>query len=118
MDIIFINGLRFDAIIGIYDRERVEPQPLVIDLEMAIDIREAAATGNLDASLNYAAISERIIQFCQQAQALLIETLAEDLSHTLMSEFNIQGMRLSIHKPNAVPEARSVGLKIARGVSF
>lgn len=115
MDKIFIKGLSFDCIIGIYDRERVEPQPLVIDLEMSCDIRAAAQTGDLNQSLNYAAISDAIIAFTQSAKAELIETLAEDLCFYLQNHFNIMGMRLTIHKPNAVPEARSVGVSITRG---
>ena len=115
MDKIFINQLGFDCIIGIYARERIEPQPLLIDLEMACDIRPAAQNNDLDASLNYAAISESIINFCQQAQAELLETLAEQLWSHLQSEFNILGVKLTIHKPNAVPEAKSVGVSIIRG---
>lgn len=115
MDKIFINQLSFDCIIGIYARERVEPQPLLIDLEMACDIRTAALNNDLSASLNYAAISDSIISFCQQAQAELLETLAEQLWAHLKSEFGISGIKLAIHKPNAVPEAKSVGVSIVRG---
>lgn len=115
MDKIFINQLSFDCIIGIYARERVEPQPLLIDLEMACDIRPAAENNDLDASLNYAAISDSIISFCQQAQAELLESLAEQLWAHLRSEFSIAGIKLTIHKPNAVPEAKSVGVSIVRG---
>lgn len=115
MDKIFINGLRFDCIIGIYDRERIEPQPLVLDLEMSCDIRAAAQTGDLDKSLNYAAISEAVIVFTQAAKAELLETLAEDICIFLQTRFGITGLKLTIHKPNAVPEARSVGVSITRG---
>lgn len=115
MDKIFINQLSFNCIIGIYPRERIEPQPLRIDLEMACDIRPAAQTNDLQKSLNYAAISESIIRFCQTAKAELLETLAEELWGHLQQTFGIQGARLTIHKPNAVPEAQSVGVSIVRG---
>ena len=115
MDKIFINQLGLNCIIGIYPRERIEPQPLIIDLEMACDIRPAAQTGDLSKSLNYAAISASIIEFCQQTQAELLETLAENLWAHLQSDFGILGVKLTIHKPNAVPEARSVGVSIVRG---
>ena len=115
MDKIFINQLCFDCIIGIYPRERVVPQPLCIDLELTCDIRPAAETNNLDKSLNYAAISESVMDFCQQAQAELLEALAEQLWAHLQECFGIQGARLTIHKPQAVPEAASVGISIVRG---
>lgn len=115
MDKILINGLRFDAIIGIYPRERREPQPIEISLSLACDIRQSAISGDLSDSLNYAAISETIIRFTQKRQAQLIETLAEELWQHLQSQFNIEGAQISILKPNAVPEARSVGVSITRG---
>lgn len=118
MDKIFIKQLRFDCIIGIYPRERVEPQPLLIDLEMACDIRPAAETRDLNLSLNYAAISESIIGYCQAAKAELLETLAEELWTHLRSEFGVIGIKLTIHKPKAVPEASSVGVCIIRGQFF
>lgn len=118
MDTIFIQGLRFDAIIGIYPQERIKKQPMVVDIEMATDIKPAAINNDLDSSINYAAVSEAVIQFCVAAEAELLETLAENLAEYLMREFNISGLRLSIGKPIAVPEAQLVGVKIARGISF
>lgn len=115
MDKVFIKQLSFDCIIGIYPRERVEPQPLLVDLEMACDITPAALNNDLEQSLNYAAISESIIRFCQNRQAELLETLAQELWHHLHDDFNVLGVKLTIHKPNAVPEARSVGVSIVRG---
>ncbi|MFA7388357.1 MAG: dihydroneopterin aldolase, partial [Thiohalobacteraceae bacterium] len=44
MDIIFLRDLRIDALIGIYDWERRVKQTISLDLEMATDIRKAAAT--------------------------------------------------------------------------
>lgn len=114
MDSIFIEGLRFSCIIGIYERERIEPQPLEIDLDMQTDIRVAARSGDLDQSLNYAEISEQIIAFCQRKRAELIETLAEELAEMLLESFNTQQLTLTIRKPMAVPEATSVGVRITR----
>lgn len=115
MDKIFINRLRLDCIIGIYPNERIKLQPLEIDLEMCCDIRTAASTKDLNKSLNYAAISDAVIHFCQQAKAELLETLAEDLCSMLAKDFGVEGVKLTIHKPKAVPEAQSVGVSISRG---
>ncbi len=115
MDTIFINRLRFNCILGIYPQERINSQPIEIDLEMQTDIRPAAQTENLELSLNYAEISERIIAFSQQRKAELIETLAEELTAHLLDDYPlIDTLTLSIHKPVAVPQAASVGVRITR----
>ena len=60
MDIVFIRGLRIEAVIGIYDWEREIRQPLFFDLEMATDIRKAAASDNIEDTLDYKTISKRL----------------------------------------------------------
>jgi hypothetical protein len=46
MDIIFLGGLKVDTIIGIYDWEREIKQTVILDIEMAYDIKKAAAMSN------------------------------------------------------------------------
>ncbi|MAB23632.1 MULTISPECIES: dihydroneopterin aldolase [Pseudomonas] len=117
MDQVFIKGLTTDAVIGIYDWERTIRQPLIFDLDMAWDIRPAAAHENIDATLNYAAISEFIITFVQASEFLLVETLAEKLAAKLRKEFDIPWLRLRVTKPDAVKQAAGgVGVLIERGV--
>ena len=62
MDIVYIRDLRIDTIIGIYDWERQVRQTVSIDLEMATDIRQAAATDDIQYALNYKAVSKRLIK--------------------------------------------------------
>ncbi|MEH6491522.1 dihydroneopterin aldolase [Halopseudomonas sp.] len=117
MDQVFIKGLTTDAVIGVYDWERTIRQPLIFDLDMAWDIRPAAADEDLAATLNYAAISEYIINFVEASSFLLVETLAEQLVAKLRKEFHIPWMRLRVTKPAAVKQATGgVGVVIERGV--
>lgn len=117
MDQVFIKGLTTDAVIGVYDWERTLRQPLIFDLDMAWDIRPAAADEDLAATLNYAAISEYIINFVEASAFLLVETLAEQLAVQLRKEFHIPWLRLRVTKPTAVKQAAGgVGVVIERGV--
>ncbi|MGN0920304.1 MAG: dihydroneopterin aldolase [Cellvibrio sp.] len=115
MDIVYIRDLRIDTIIGIYDWEREVRQTVSIDLEMATDIRQAAATDNIEYALNYKAVSKRLIQYVEERNALLVETLAEELAQIIRDEFNVAWLRLRLSKPGAVRGAQDVGLIIERG---
>ena len=53
MDIIFIQGLKVNTVIGIYDWERKIRQEIVLDIEMSADISTAASTDHIDQTLNY-----------------------------------------------------------------
>ncbi|QFY44388.1 dihydroneopterin aldolase [Candidatus Methylospira mobilis] len=115
MDIIFLRGLEIETIIGIYDWERVTLQTVVLDLEMATDIREAARSEQIEHCLDYKAISMRLLEFVRGSQFLLVETLAERVAEIVLTEFNVPWLRLSVDKKGAVPAARGVGVIIERG---
>ncbi|MGR2739766.1 dihydroneopterin aldolase [Billgrantia sp. Q4P2] len=115
MDRILIESLEFETVIGVYDWERTIRQRLTLDLELAADIRPAAAGDDLTRTLDYAAISQRIVRFADEHDFALVETFAERLAQRLMDEFAVPWLRLTLRKPGAVPAAAAVGVRIERG---
>ncbi len=115
MDIVYIRDLQVDTIIGIYDWEREVRQTISLDLEMASDIREAAATDDIQYALNYKAVSKRLIAYLENRDAQLVEALAEEVATIVREEFNVPWVRLRLSKPGALRGARDVGLIIERG---
>src|ERR1700750_101220 len=116
MDIVFIEDLRIDAVIGIYDWERRIRQTLSIDLEMAFDNRRPAASDDIADTLNYKSISKRLQAYVQASSFGLVETLAERCAEIVREEFGVSWVRLKLSKPGAVRGARAVGVRIERGV--
>ncbi len=115
MDIVFIEALRIDALIGIYDWERRAKQPVILDLEMAFDNRVPAASDHIEDTLDYKAVSKRLIGFVGDSSFGLVETLAERCAEIVMREFGVRWLRLKLSKPGAVRGARAVGVVIERG---
>lgn len=115
MDKVIIKGLTADTVIGVYDWEREIRQQLVLDLELGTNIQPAAETDNLALTLDYAAISARIIAYIGAGEFQLIETMAEKIAQLLMTEFSITWLKLTLYKPGAVSEADTVGVVIERG---
>ena len=115
MDIVYIRDLQIQTIIGIYDWEREVRQTVSVDLEMATDIRQAAATDDIQYALNYKAVSKRVIAYVEERSALLVESLAEEIAVLVREEFNVPWLRLRLSKPGALRGARDVGLVIERG---
>ena len=114
MDHVFIEGLQIDTVIGIYDWERKIRQPLVFDLELAFDNRVPAATDAIGDTLDYKAISHRIVEFVSASSFGLVETLAERVAAIVLDEFAVTRVRLKLSKPGAVRGARAVGVSIER----
>ena len=115
MDIIFLRDLRIETVIGIYDWEREIKQTVVLDLEMATDIRKAAATDAIDDTLDYKAVAKRLIAFVEESSFGLVETLAERCAAIVLDEFDVPWVRLTLNKQGAVRGARDVGVIIERG---
>ena len=114
MDKVFIEGLEIDALIGIYDWERRIRQTLRFDLEMGFDNRKPAATDDIADTLNYKAVSKRLVEFVSQSDYGLVETLAERCAEIVLAEFGVSWLRLKLSKPGAVRGAVAVGVIIER----
>ncbi len=115
MDIIYLNDLRIDTVIGIFDWERRIRQTVVFDLEMGADIRKAAASDDIADTLNYKAVAKRLIQFVSESEFQLVETLAEKVAAIILDEFGVPWVRVRLNKQGAVRGARDVGVIIERG---
>ena len=115
MDTIFLTDLRVETIVGIWNWERQMPQTVSIDLEMAADVQTAAAAEDLEATLDYKAVSKRVVSLVKESQFKLVETMAESIAQTVMTEFSVPWVRVRVHKPRAISAASDVGVCIERG---
>lgn len=114
-DYVFIEDLRIETVIGIYDWERKIRQVVALDLEMAFDNTKPAASDRIDDTLDYKRVSKRLIAFVGESHFELVETLAERCAEIVMREFDVPWLRLKLSKPGAVTGAKAVGVVIERG---
>ncbi len=115
MDIVFLRDLQIETVIGIFDWERRTRQTIVLDLEMSADVARAAASDHIDDTLNYKAVAKRLIEFVNQSEFQLVETLAERCAQIIRNEFGVRWVRLTLNKKGAVRDATDVGVIIERG---
>jgi dihydroneopterin aldolase len=113
-DKVFIEGLQIEALIGIYDWERRIRQPLRFDVEMAFDNRKPASTDAIGDTLDYKAVSKRLIEFVGGSSFGLVEALAEHCCRIIVDEFGVERVRLKLSKVGAVRGARAVGVILER----
>lgn len=115
MDIVYIRDLKVATVIGIFDWERRIRQTVSLDLEMATDIRRAAASDHIDDALDYKAVGKRLIAFIEASEFQLVETLAERVADIVIGEFGVPWMKLRLSKPGALRGSQDVGIIIERG---
>ena len=115
MDIIYINDLRIETVIGVYAWERQLKQVVIFDLELGTDIRKAALTDSVADTLNYKDVAKRVMAFVTDSRYQLVESLAEAVAELIIREFDIPWLRLRLNKQGAVRGVRDVGVIIERG---
>lgn len=120
-DLISIDDLRVECVVGVYPQERDAPQPLRIDVEMAVDTARAGARQRLAMTLDYAAVASQIAFILQSARFQMLETAAHALSRYLLAppasgedRPRVQSVSLRLTKPLALGGKGIPSLKIQR----
>lgn len=114
MDKVFIRSLAIEATIGLYAWERRVKQSLVLDIQMGHDIRRAAQSDDIAATLDYKTVSKRIQQFVADSKFELVESVAERCADIIMGEFGVPWVHIVLNKSGAVRGAQDVGVIIER----
>lgn len=115
MDIIFIESLRVDTLIGIYPRERAARQTIEIDLEIGASTASAGASDNIRDTIDYAVVVDRLRADLAANHFKLLEALAEHVATLLLEEFGAHWVRVRIAKLGTQRGVSRVGIVIERG---
>jgi dihydroneopterin aldolase len=116
-DAIFVSGLLIHAHHGVMEHESKVGQRFVIDLELAIDLRNAARSDKLVDTVSYAAIVETTSRAFTAQTYRLVETAAGAVADALLAAFpGVGSVRVTVHKPHAPIAAifTDVGVTLVR----
>lgn len=114
MDKVFIRGLEIQTHIGVHAWEHHIRRPLILDLDLGCETREAAASDHIRDAVDYNAVCTTLLSLVSERQFQLLETFAESAARRLFEQFAISRLTLTVNKPGAVPAARTVGIEIER----
>lgn len=106
---VFVNGLRVDAGIGIYDHEHGRTQPLVIDAVLRIDVHPIRSIKD---TADYETVGTLARALIARGHIDLVETLAEELGAALCAQPHVQSVEVRIRKPTALPDAEAAGVRV------
>lgn len=113
-DVVFVKGLKVEAVIGVYAWERAITQPILLDIAMETDISKAALSDDVEDALNYKAVCDDVSAWCKEIKAELLEHLAGQLADSILTNYACQKITLSVAKPTAIHQADAVGVQITR----
>nr|WP_251010453.1 dihydroneopterin aldolase [Variovorax paradoxus] len=114
MDLIFIEGLNGETLIGIHESELHRPQPLLIDVYAGVPRAHACDTDHIGDTIDYSVVRERLHRLLAEHRLQLLEAFAEAIADILIDEFRASWVRVKVVKPRKFDDVQSVGVQIER----
>ncbi|WP_237740761.1 dihydroneopterin aldolase [Crystallibacter crystallopoietes] len=100
-DIITLAGITAVGYHGVFDHERANGQPFTVDIALHTDTRAAAASDDLADTANYGELAEGVQAVITGEPVNLIETLAERIAGSVLADFPVAAVEVTVHKPKA-----------------
>jgi dihydroneopterin aldolase/2-amino-4-hydroxy-6-hydroxymethyldihydropteridine diphosphokinase len=101
LDRMEIIGIETWAFHGVFDHERRDGQPFLVDLTWWLDMGQAADSDDLAKTVDYGEVTSMVINLLQGTPVDLIETLTYAIADTVITHFGFDYLRVSVHKPQA-----------------
>lgn len=115
MGTVLISELSVDCIIGILARERVQPQRLLLSVDVDVDFTAAAASDDVSATVNYAEVAELLRDLAIDNQYQLVERLVSDGCDLLLDRFpQVARVAVTARKPDILPDTDFVGARLEK----
>ncbi|MBB6406452.1 dihydroneopterin aldolase [Arthrobacter sp. AZCC_0090] len=101
MDKITLTGVTAVGHHGVFDFERRDGQPFVVDAVLYTDFSKAAETDDLQHTAHYGEVAEYITSLITGEPLNLIEALAVRIAEGILAAFNVAAVDVTVHKPKA-----------------
>lgn len=111
---IFIRDLQVQASVGVHEHEKQGPQPLRISIDLAVRELPDPKGDHISDVVCYEDVVRKIHDICKLDHVNLIETIAERVAVSCLSDPRVHAVRVRVEKPQAIEECRSVGIEIER----
>lgn len=100
-----IKKLRIDCVIGVEKWERLEEQPLFVDLSVVYDVRRCAKSDALEDGVDYRALADLCREVAVEGRFQLIECYASQLLELVIARFPVFSAKIGVEKPGALKGA-------------
>lgn len=101
MDSIQLKRMQFYGNHGVFPEENKLGQRFYVDLELSLDLAKAGRTDDLNLTVNYAEVYERVKQIVEGRTFRLIEALAENIASDVLHKYtNVNDVTVRVVKPH------------------
>jgi dihydroneopterin aldolase len=99
--------------VGVPDAERAQPQRLLLTVTLESDFSAAAKSDSIVDTIDYYAVTQKLLKFGEGREWKLIEKLAADIAGLILAEFKPPAVTVEVKK-FIIPQARHVAVSLTR----
>jgi 7,8-dihydroneopterin aldolase/epimerase/oxygenase len=99
---VFVRDLEVMAHLGIYEHERLQPQKIIVNIDLSVKEGESQIGDEISHVVSY------------EGHINLVETLCEKIASACLRDRRVAAVRVRVEKPDIIPNAKSVGVEIER----
>lgn len=100
-DTITLTGITAVGYHGVFDHERRDGQPFIVDVVLHLDLRPAGQSDDLTKTAHYGELAEQVAELITGEPLDLIEALAERIASHILESFAVNAVEVTVHKPKA-----------------
>lgn len=101
LDRVTLSGIAAHGRHGVFDFEREQGQRFVVDVTCLLDLKPAAASDDLDLTIDYGTLAQAIVADIEGDPLNLIEALADRIATTCLRARPVRSVEVTVHKPQA-----------------
>ena len=115
-DRILLSGILAEGRHGVDEHERLVPQAFEIDVELALDLRPAGTSDDLDRTVDYGRVDAHVRELVEGRSFLLIEALAETIATEILAAYPVDDVVVRVRKPAVMlgGPVESAGVEVRR----
>jgi dihydroneopterin aldolase len=111
---VFVRDLELMALIGIYDHEKVDPQRIIVNIDLSVAEGEGPKDDEIGHVVSYEIVVKKVEAIIAKGHINLVETLCEKIAAACLKDRRVMAARVRVEKPDIIKNARSVGVEIER----
>ena len=111
---VFVRDLEMMALIGIYEHEKVDPQRIIVNIDLSVSEGYGPQGDDIGHVVSYEIVVKKVEQIIADGHINLVETLCEKIAAACLKDKRVMAARVRVEKPDIIRNARSVGVEIER----
>ncbi len=113
-----LHGLRFQGRIGVTPEERAEPRTILIDVDIEVDLRKAGETDELQHTVDYSQVAERIERIVTGTEMKLLEHVAYRIVGEISSILGVGRVTVEVAKKAPMAQEHDrVSVRVERALN-